>query len=138
MRVMLEDGAYLPERAHPTDAGLDIRARDGQIVPAKESAVFFTGVHVEIPHGCAGILISKSGLNVRHGIVSDGLIDEGYTGEIVVKLHNLGGRDYRVEPGDKISQLVIVPVRYEDVELVGALDSDSSGRGDAGFGSTGR
>lgn len=137
MKVKIDDGAFVPTRAHGTDADLDIRARETQIVCAKDSAVFRTGVHIELPKGTAGVLMSKSGLNVKHDIISTGLIDEGYTGEIVVKLHNLGGYDYRVERGDKISQLVIVPVLYEEVELVDELTEDSE-RGCAGFGSTGR
>ena len=75
-------------------------------------------------------------MNVKHGITSTGLIDQGYTGEITVKLYNNGNRDYKVERGDKISQLVIIPVLYESVELVD--DLDESERGANGFGSTGK
>ena len=136
MKIVLDAGAYKPLRAHRTDAGLDIRAMDSKTVPAHGSAVFKTGVHVQLPTGTAGVMISKSGLNVKHDITSTGLIDEGYTGEIVVKLHNHGNYDYHVFAGDKISQLVIVPVLYEDVEIVDALDfSDRAGNG---FGSSGR
>ena len=137
MKVKVDVGAYVPKRAHETDAGLDLKAMESQIVCAKDSAVFHTGVHIKLPRETAGILISKSGLNVNHDIISTGLIDEGYTGEILVKLHNLGGYDYRVEKGDKISQLVVVPVLYESVELVDELTEDSE-RGSNGFGSTGR
>lgn len=136
MKVKLDPTAFMPERAHETDAGLDIKAKRGDIVPAGGSKVFYTGVHVQIPKGCAGLLVSKSGLNVRHGITSDGLIDEGYTGEIVVKLYNNGDEDYVVMPGDKISQLVIIPVLYEPVELAGELEKTDRGAG--GFGSSGR
>lgn len=137
MKVKLDAGAYMPTRGHETDAGLDIRAKDGQIVCAKESAIFHTGVHVKLPHGCAGVIISKSGLNVNHDITSTGLIDEGYDGEIVIKLYNHGGYDYKVEAGDKISQLVVIPVLYEDIEIVDDLEQKSD-RGSNGFGSTGR
>ena len=137
MKIKLDAGAYMPVRAHETDAGLDLRAKEGQIIPSKESAVFKTGVHVKLPKGTAGVIISKSGLNVKHDITSTGLIDEGYDGEIVVKLINHGGYDYMVEAGDKISQLVIVPVLYEPIEVVDDLEQDSD-RGSAGFGSTGR
>ena len=136
MKIKLDRGAYMPIIAHETDAGLDIRAKEMQYVPAKESAIFHTGVHVQIPHGCAGLLVSKSGLNVNHDITSTGLIDEGYTGEIVVKLFNHGGYDYRVDEGDKISQLVIIPVRYASLELVDSFEGLE--RGDNGFGSTGK
>lgn len=136
MKIKLDAGAYEPIREHDTDAGLDIRARDIQIVPAQGYAIFHTGVHIQLPHGTAGIIVSKSGLNVKNSITSTGLIDEGYNGEIVVKLYNHGGYDYRVNQGDKISQIVIVPVLYEDVEIV--RDLEETERGDKGFGSTGK
>ena len=69
MKIMLDDGARMPTRAHTTDAGLDLYAKDTQIVPAKESAVFDTGVHIELPLCTTGFLKSKSGLNVKHGIM---------------------------------------------------------------------
>lgn len=137
MKIKLDEGAYMPIREHKTDAGLDLRSMETQILPAKESATFRTGVHVQLPAGMAGVLISKSGLNVFRDITSTGLIDEGYTGEIMVKLYNHGGYDYKVNAGDKISQLVIVPVIYEGIELVDDLEEDSD-RGSHGFGSTGR
>ena len=136
MKIMLDKGAYMPTRAHSTDAGLDLYAKEGQIVPAKESAKFDTGVHIQLPPGTAGLLVSKSGLNTKHGITSTGLIDEGYTGSIQVKLYNHGGYDYRVEAGDKITQLVIIPVERPELELVESLEDTERGVG--GFGSTGR
>ena len=136
MKVQLDKGAFLPTRAHPQDAGLDIRAMHRQTVPANGSAVFPTGVHVELPKGYAGLLVSKSGLNVNYGITSTGLIDENYTGEIVVRLDNHSNEDYLVRDGDKISQLVIIPIRKPDIELVDKLEEH--GRGHHGFGSTGR
>ena len=126
----------MPTRAHSTDAGLDLYAKEAQIVPAKESAIFDTGVHIELPQGTAGLLVSKSGLNVKHDLTSTGLIDEGYTGSIKVKLYNHGGYDYRVEAGDKISQLVILPVCRPALEVVESLEDTE--RGGGGFGSTGR
>ena len=137
MEIKLNPGAFSPERAHSTDAGLDIKAKYGGYVHAKESAIFRTGVHVKLPPGTAGILISKSGLYTKHDIISTGLIDENYQGEIVVKLTNLGGYDYLVGRGEKISQLVVVPVLYEDVEIVEDLGEDTE-RGSNGFGSSGR
>lgn len=136
MKVVIDHDAYLPERAHSTDAGLDLRSREEKIVPPHGSAVFRTGVHVQLPEGTAGVLISKSGLNVRFDSTSTGLIDEGYTGEICVKLYNHGDRGYKIERGDKISQLVVIPVKYVTVERAESLDE--SERGDNGFGSTGR
>lgn len=137
MKVMLEAWALPPERAHDTDAGLDIKSPDRVVVPAHGSVSIFTGVHVELPPGTAGLLVSKSGLNVRHDILSTGLIDEGYDGGIVVKLYNHGDQDYVVEREHKISQLVVIPVRYEPVEIVDRLDGKSE-RGSNGFGSSGK
>lgn len=136
MKIKLERGAFEPVRAHETDAGMDLRARFGVVVYAGHSEVIPTGVHVQIPKGCCGLLVSKSGLNVKHDITSTGLIDEGYDGEVMVKLYNHGFDDYVVHAGDKISQLVVLPVRYEAVELVD--DIAGGDRGGAGFGSTGK
>nr|DAI70430.1 MAG TPA: dUTPase [Caudoviricetes sp.] len=136
MEIMLDNGAYMPSRGHKTDAGLDLRTPKAVTVPAYGSAIVDTGVHVALPHGCAGLLVSKSGLNVKHGITSTGLIDEGYTGGIVVKLYNHGGEDHEFEAGDKITQLVVMPVVCEPLERVSAFRP--SERGGNGFGSTGR
>jgi dUTP pyrophosphatase len=136
IKIKLDEGAKMPTRAHETDAGLDIYARDEQIVPAKESVIFDTGVHIELPVGTVGMLKSKSGLNVKHGIMSEGVIDVGYTGSIVVKLYNHSGFDYRVKAGDKISQLVILPILTPTPYLVDSLEETE--RGDNGFGSSGR
>lgn len=137
MKVMLEEGAYIPERSHDTDGGIDLKAMHGQRVMPHSSAVFHTGVHVELPKGTAGLLVSKSGLNVKKDIVSTGLIDESYRGEIVVKLYNHGEDSYMVMAGDKITNLVVIPVLYEPIDIVDEIDRDTE-RGDSGFGSTGR
>lgn len=136
MKIKLDEGAFMPTRAHSTDAGLDLYARETQIVCAKESAVFDTGVHIELPEGTVGMLKSKSGLNVKYGITSEGVIDEGFTGSIVAKLFNHSGRDYKVNAGDKITQLVIMPIITPELELVDELEKTD--RGDNGFGSSGR
>ena len=136
MKIKLDPGAKMPTRAHPTDAGLDLYARETQIVSAKESAVFDTGVHIELPPNTVGFLKSKSGLNVKHDIIGEGVIDEGYTGSIKEKLYNLGGYDYKVNAGDKISQLVILPIIKPELELVDELEETE--RGNGGFGSTGK
>lgn len=136
MKIKLDDGAYMPTRAYPTDAGLDLRARETQIVPAKESATFDTGVHIELPEGTVGLIKSKSGLMCKFGLVSEGVIDVGYSGSIVVKLFNHSGYDYEVHKGDKISQLVILPILTPYLEVVDELSE--SDRGNNGFGSSGR
>ena len=136
MNVMLDNGAIMPTRAHEKDAGLDLYARETKTVPARGSEIFDTGVHMEIPEGYAGILLSKSGLNVHHGLTNRGLIDSGYTGSIIVKLDNNSDNDYIVEQGQKISQIILVPILRPKMVLVENLESTE--RGENGFGSTGK
>lgn len=155
MKVKLDEGAKMPLRAHETDAGYDLFAREDFEVPAGEgramtfggvcyissdvkvgSATHDTGVHIEIPKGYVGFIKSKSGLNVKHGLTAEGVIDSGYTGSIVVKLYNHTREEYRFKKGDKITQLVILPIYTPDLELV--MDLDATERGDGGFGSTGK
>lgn len=136
MKIKLDRGAFIPVRAHVTDAGADIRSPIDTVVPARGSRVIDTGVHIQLPHGYVGMLKSKSGLNVKHSITSEGVIDEGYTGPIKVKLYNHGDEYYVIERGDKITQLVIVPCEYVQFDLVDYLED--SERGGDGFGSTGK
>ena len=151
MKVKLDPGAYLPTRAHRTDAGLDLYSTeektiyprwwtlDEKGIHVKETCgvTFDTGVHIAFDHGTYGKIESKSGLNVKHSIVScGGVIDEGYTGSITVKLYNFGEAPYTVHEGDKIAQLVIMEYKTPEIELASYLDETE--RGDGGFGSTGR
>ena len=137
MKIILDKGAKMPTKAHSTDAGYDLYARDSQIIGAKESATIDTGVHIELPVGTVGMIKSKSGLNIRYGITSEGVIDVGYTGSIVVKLYNHSGVDYKVEAGDKITQLVILPLAdVGELEVVEHFEETE--RGSNGFGSSGR
>lgn len=136
MKVKLDPGAIMPTRAHALDAGLDLYARETMIIPARGSAFFDTGVHMELPAGTEGDIRSKSGLNRKHKLFCTGTIDEGYTGSIGVTMFNLGDADYHVNAGDKIGQLVIHPIVRPHMVLVDELEG--SERGDDGFGSTGR
>lgn len=136
-RVIIDKGAYMPERAHAEDAGADLRSPIKVRIPARGSAVIDTGVHIEIPSGYAGFLKSKSGLNVKASLLNEGVIDAGYTGSIVVKLYNHSDDDYIFEVGDKISQIVIEKVELPGFEQVESFETDTA-RGDGGFGSTGK
>lgn len=136
MNVILETGAYMPTRAYEHDAGYDLRSPYDITVWNGESVTIDTGVHVEIPAGYVGFLKSKSGLNVRHGISGEGVIDSGYTGSIVCKLYNNGEYPYRITKGDKIIQLVILPVFTPELVMVDKLETTK--RGNNGFGSTGK
>lgn len=134
--VKLDSNAFMPVRAHATDAGADLRTPIDLYIPAKGCVVVGTGVHVETPPGFVTLIKSKSGLNVKHSIITEGVVDEGYSGEIFVKLYNLGNKDYAFQAGDKIAQILIMPVHY--FEFVQADSISSGDRGDNGFGSTGQ
>lgn len=135
MKVMLDSGAKMPTRAHDADAGLDLYSTVDVLIYNDDSATIDTGVHVEIPRGYVGMIKSKSGLNVKHNLTSEGVIDCGYTGSIVVKLYNHGRCAVPIAKGQKISQLVLLPIITPDLELVDSLEDTE--RGDGGFGSTG-
>ena len=136
MKIKLDSWGIMPTRAHDTDAGLDLYAPHNEIVPAHGSALFDTGVHDQLPPNTAGMIKSKSGLNVHHGITSEGVVDVGYTGSICVKLYNHSDTAYMVNRGDKISQLVIIDIHLPHPQVVD--DLEDTDRGDNGFGSTGR
>lgn len=136
MNIQLDKQALMPVRAHDTDAGLDLLSPVDTVIPAHGAVTIDTWVHIELPPNTAGFLKSKSGLNVKHGIASEGVIDVGYTGSIAVKLYNHSGIDYTVRRGDKISQLVVVKIDTPELVLVDKL-ADTE-RGNGGFGSTGR
>lgn len=137
MKIKLSKGAFMPERAHDNDAGLDLKAPHDVLIPAGHSVIIDTGVHVELPKNTVGMIKSRSGLLTRHNIVTDGTIDEGYRGSIAVKLFNHSQvTDYRIHKGDKIAQLVVLPCLFPSIELVD--DLTETDRGDNGFGSTGR
>lgn len=136
MNIMLDEKALMPTRGHATDAGLDLLSPIDTVVPAKGSITIDTGVHIELPPNTAGFLKSKSGMNVKYGITSEGVIDVGYTGSIAVKLYNHSNIDYAVSRGDKISQLVVMKIAIPTLDVVESFEKTE--RGDNGFGSTGK
>jgi dUTP pyrophosphatase len=133
-KVILDENAKMPTKAHDTDAGFDLYAPERTFVRAGGSVTIDTGVHIEIPKGYVGFLKSKSGLNVKCGITGEGVIDAGYTGSIVAKLYN-NGESMVFEQGQKIIQIVFLPI--PDVELVQADSFEATERGENGFGSSG-
>jgi dUTP pyrophosphatase len=136
----LVEGATLPSRAHEGDAGLDLYACEAAHIGPGERWSVGTGVGVQIPEGHAGLVLPRSGLARDHGIAlvnSPGLIDSGYRGELRVLLLNTDPADtFRVEPGDRIAQLVLAPIAIAAPVEVEALTESVRGRG--GFGSSGR
>ena len=137
MKVLLDKGAYEPSRAHPTDAGLDLRTPVDFTIMAHDSYTVDTGVHFEFPKGYYGKLESKSGLNVKHGVVClGGTLDESYVGSVTVKLYNMSDEDYRFMAGDKVVQMILMPYIAPEIEYVDELEDTD--RGSKGFGSSGR
>ena len=136
VKVQLDEGAFMPRRTYDTDAGADLFTPFGFTLAPHGEMVVDTGVHVQLPPNTKLELVPKSGLNVNCSIVGWGLVDEGYSGSIRVKLYNLGKNAHYFNKGDKISQMVISPVIYAEFEQVDSVEGGE--RGDAGFGSTGK
>lgn len=136
--VKLREEARLPERAYAGDAGLDLATCERVELGPGERAIVPTGLAVAIPEGFAGFVQPRSGLAARHGIAvvnSPGLIDSGYRGEIrVVLLNTDRERVFVAEPGDRIAQLVVLPV--PELELVEVDELPTTQRGVRGFGSS--
>ena len=137
MKVMLDEGAKMPTKAHKTDAGFDLYAPKRVVIHSRDSATIDTGVHIEIPEGYVGFLKSKSGLNVKSGITGEGVIDAGYTGSIVAKLYNNSYQTVYIEEGQKIIQIVFLPIPEVELELAEGGFKESE-RGNNGFGSSGK
>lgn len=135
MKVKTEEGAFVPERAHSADAGLDLKSPVDAVLTEWDKCTIRTGVHVELPEGTVGMVKTRSSMNAQ-GIQCEGVIDEGYTGEIVVILQNHTNQIRTIKSGDKIAQLVILPVIRPEIDLVDELEETE--RGDKGFGSSGK
>jgi dUTP pyrophosphatase len=136
----LQESAVLPTRAHEGDAGLDLYACESAHIGPGERWGVGTGIAVEIPEGHAGLVLPRSGLAREHGISlvnAPGLIDSGYRGEIRVLLLNTDPAEtFRVQPGDRVAQLVLAPIAL--AAPVEATALAESARGEGGFGSSGR
>jgi dUTP pyrophosphatase len=137
--VKLNDRATLPTRAHDNDAGLDLyTAEAARLAPGARVSVG-TGLAVQIPDGVGGLVLPRSGLALRHGVTlvnAPGLIDPGYRGEVRVLLLNTDPTlEFKIAPGDRIAQLLLVPVVHASPLQADALDESTRGKG--GFGSSG-
>ncbi|MFA5801427.1 MAG: dUTP diphosphatase [Thermoleophilia bacterium] len=137
---ILNPEARLPGCAYGDgDAGLDLSSVENLTLGEGERALVPTGIAVAIPRGYAGFVQPRSGLAAKHGITltnSPGLIDSNYRGEIVVIMQNTGHEDFEINVGDRIAQLVVMPVEHVELEPVQELPE--SVRGDGGFGSSGK
>lgn len=137
--IKLNENAQPPVRKHDDDAGADLSSIEDVTIAAGESLLVSTGIAIELPANCLGYITPRSGLAAKYGISivnAPGLIDTGYRGEIKVCLINLGTEPFHVSIGDRIAQLVVQ--RYEPTEFVETDTVSETGRGDGGFGSTGR
>lgn len=137
--IRLSERATLPTRAHDSDAGLDLFAAEGARLGPGQRVSVGTGLAVAIPEGLAGLVLPRSGLALKNGISlvnSPGLIDPGYRGEVRVLLLNTDRTsEFRIAAGDRVAQLILVPIA-----LATPLESDSlddTTRGASGFGSSG-
>lgn len=137
----LKKGVAAPEYATKGSAGMDLSAALDNPVVLKSGgrALIPTGIALKIPEGYGGFVFPRSGLSHKKGISMSncvGVIDSDYTGEIMVSLHNIAGHDYTVNPGDRVAQLVFMPVAF--ARLIETDELDKTERGIGGFGSTGR
>lgn len=138
MNVRLSDGAELPRYAHDGDAGLDLRITHDVTLEPGARATVGTGLAVEIPQGCVGLVFPRSGLASKHGITlsnSVGVIDSGYRGEIGATLLNQSDETTTLDAGASVCQLIVMP--FVPCELVPCEELTETERGAAGFGSTG-
>ncbi|MEK6958354.1 MAG: dUTP diphosphatase [archaeon] len=141
MRVKVKKvspGAIIPKLEHAGDAGFDLYSNEEMILKPMERKLVATGISIAIEKGFEAQVRPKSGLAINHGITipnSPGTIDAGYRGEIKVIMLNLGEKEYKVEKGKKIAQLVFS--RIEEPEIIEVKELDETKRGKGGFGSTG-
>jgi dUTP pyrophosphatase len=137
--VKLNDKATLPTRAHDNDAGLDLYAAESARLAPGARVRVGTGLAVQIPDGTGGLVLPRSGLALKHGVTlinSPGLIDPGYRGELRVLMLNTDPTvEFQIAPGDRIAQLLVVPVVHASPQQAAALDESTRGKG--GFGSSG-
>lgn len=136
MKIMLDEFSTMPTRAHEHDAGLDLYAAETAYIAPNTWVAVSTGTHAAIPRGFVGLLTSKSGLMAKHGITCRGTIDADFTGSIKAVLFNHSDKVFKVEQGQKVTQMVLVPIITPELELVDKLEETE--RGDNGFGSSGQ
>ncbi len=132
----LKDGAKLPKYHHPGDVGMDVYSLEEVTVNPGESYRFWHGFAMEFPEGYAALIMDKSSISGLGFVHLGGVFDAGYRGEYNTMLVNLSDKPYTFEVGDKVAQLVIVPVAIAELEETDTLSQ--SPRGEGKFGSTGR
>lgn len=134
---LISPNGRVPSQKHASDIGYDISASDDVTLKSNEVTLVSTGIAINLPQQCAGFVLPRSGLSTKHKITlinSPGLIDPGYTGELLVPLMNHGDKDYDINAGDRIAQLVLVNTHGVDFKVVDSLPETD--RSSGGFGST--
>lgn len=132
----LDAAAVLPTRAHADDAGLDLYGLEDVALPPGQGLVARTGVAVAVPFGHVGLVCDRSSLAKRGLKTAGGVIDAGYRGEVGVVMWNISGATQQLKKGERLAQLLIIPVATPAPVEVESLDDTARGAG--GFGSTGR
>jgi dUTP pyrophosphatase len=128
--------ATLPTRAHPEDAGMDLYGLEDVIIEPSQGKLARTGIAMAIPQGFVGMIADRSSLGKRGVKTAGGIIDEGYRGEIQVIVWNISGEPIHLKRGERIAQLLILPIATPAIVEVTTLDETK--RGANGFGSTGK
>ena len=134
---LISPNGKVPSQKHASDIGYDISSSNDVTLKSNEVTLVNTGIAISLPQQCAGFVLPRSGLSTKHKITlinSPGLIDPGYTGELLVPLMNHGGKDYDIKAGDRIAQLVLVNTHDVDFKVVDSLPETD--RSSGGFGST--
>ena len=132
----LSDKAIVPTRGSEWSAGLDLYAAETKTIAPGARAVVKTDISIACPKGTYGRIAPRSGLTVKHGIdVGAGVVDADYRGPVGVVLFNLGQKEFQIQPGDRIAQLVLEKIVMAPIEVVDDLEATERGTG--GFGSTG-
>ena len=137
LNIIVDDDLFIPQRAHPGDAGADLRSTEDHVIHPKETKLVNTGIKIEIPYGYVGYLISRSGHGKYPVSLANciGVIDHTYRGYVFARLENRSAEDFIIKRGDRICQLIIQRVELVEYRVTQALTSTV--RGEAGFGSTG-
>ena len=134
---LISSNGKVPSQKHVSDIGYDISASDDVTLKSNEVTLVNTGIAINLPQQCAGFVLPRSGLSTKHKITlinSPGLIDPGYTGELLVPLINHGDDDYEIKAGDRIAQLVLINTNSVNFKVVDSLPETD--RSSGGFGST--
>lgn len=145
LALKLDEGAYRPTKAHDKDAGFDLYAREDQLI-GMNNVIFDTGVHILIPAGFVGLVLPRSSMSAKGVICATGVIDAGYSGSIKICLRcqkwhfdyacHIDNDTLKVYAGERIAQLVIVPI--PEIELQEVSELPQTDRGCNGFGSSGK